>query len=213
MKRTHECSGIKSPSMQQGLSLVELMIGLVIGLVLLGGVMQTLLASKEASMTRRNMATITDDARFLYEFMSRDMRMVGRGYITASVPLSYAGKTLTSGYIVPNASGAEQTVEFSYSFADDAISYSRKVAGTQTVNGVLVDGVQGWQVSFGYLSGSNSITYTAYDSLPPDMGQVVAIRSKVTFADMGTGETAVNVASSPIVTTVALRNRLSDLFN
>ncbi|MBV0932995.1 PilW family protein [Marinobacterium weihaiense] len=65
---------------QQGLSLIELMIGMVIGLVLLGGIMQTMLASKEASATRQSISTITDNARFLFDFMARDLRMGGRGY-------------------------------------------------------------------------------------------------------------------------------------
>lgn len=199
------------PARQAGLSLVELMIGLVIGLVLLGGVLQTLLASKEASVTRQNMTAVTEDARFLFEFMSRDLRMIGRGYASAaSIPLSYASKVLTAGYKVPTASGTEQTVQFTYTFSGGNISYNRVVDGTTTVSGTLVDGLQNWELAFGVASGA-AISYTGFDSTPADMNQVVAIRSRVTFADSGSGDGVVNVASKPIVTTVALRNRIADL--
>ena len=70
----------KSACRQRGVSLIELMIGMVIGLVLLGGILQTMLASKEASATRQSISTITDNARFLFDFMARDLRMGGRGF-------------------------------------------------------------------------------------------------------------------------------------
>lgn len=69
---------------QKGLTLIELLIAMVIGIVLLGGIIQTMLASKEASATRQSISTITDNARFLFDFMARDLRMAGRGYCNAA---------------------------------------------------------------------------------------------------------------------------------
>lgn len=198
---------------QAGLSLVELMIGMVIGLVLLGGVMQTMLASKEASTARQSMATVTDNARFLFEFMARDLRMTGRGYSAASLPLSYANDTLTVGYIVPNASGIAQTVLASFSLNNsNQIVYSRSENGAAAIGGVLIDGVDDFDVSFGVLSGSD-INYTAYGTAPGSMDQVVGIRTRVSFSDVTNGSFTFNAASTPMYSTVALRNRISDLMN
>lgn len=198
---------------QQGLSLVELMIGLVIGLVLLGGVMQTMLASKEASVARQSMATVTDNARFLFDFMSRDLRMAGRQIPSASSPLSYAGSALQVSYIVPNASGTDETVEATFTLnGSNQVIYNRAVDGTTTVNGVLVEGVAAFDHSFGVLSGGD-INYTAYGAVPGNMSQVVGIRTRVTFTDVTNGNFTFNAASTPMFSTVALRNRISDLMN
>lgn len=79
---------------QYGLSLIELMLGMLIGLILLGGIIQTMLASKQAGETQRSMSAITDDARFLFDFMARDLRMAGRGYDNDRWPQDASGAPL-----------------------------------------------------------------------------------------------------------------------
>ncbi|MAR89502.1 MAG: pilus assembly protein PilW [Pseudomonadales bacterium] len=62
---------------QAGFSLVELMIALVLGLVLMGGVIQVFLSTKQAYNLNEEMAWIQENARFAVGFMAEDMRMAG----------------------------------------------------------------------------------------------------------------------------------------
>ncbi|MBP0048868.1 prepilin-type N-terminal cleavage/methylation domain-containing protein [Marinobacterium sp. AK62] len=190
---------------QAGLSLVELMIGLLIGLILLGGVLQTMLASKEASTARQSMATVTDNARFLFDFMGRDLRMVGRGE-----PASFLSHTYNSGdsqldikYI--GATGSEVTATYSFTESDGVIQYSRNGTGA----GTLVDRVAAFDIAFGEASGS-TISYTAYNASPSSWDDVIAIRARVTFEDIETATLDLNMASTPLVSTFALRNRIAN---
>lgn len=200
-----------SSSHQAGLSLIELMIGLVVGLVILGGVLQTMLASKEASSARQSMATITDNARFLFDFMGRDLRMTGRGFAATSSPLSYSvASGLIAQYDIP-ASGGDSRVQVTFVHEGNEIRYARVVDGTVVVaKQVLVDRVQDFEVAFGYESGASSITYTAYDA-PASLASVVAIRTRVTFENAVTGDFSFNAASTPMISTFALRNRIATL--
>src|SRR5690625_4500286 len=62
---------------QQGLSLVELMISITLGLVLMTGVMQMFLSSRTVFSTHQAISRIQESGRLAMEFMSRDIRMAG----------------------------------------------------------------------------------------------------------------------------------------
>ena len=62
---------------QQGFSIVELMIALVLGLVLMGGVIQAFISTKQAYNLNEEMAWIQENARFSVGFMAEDLRMAG----------------------------------------------------------------------------------------------------------------------------------------
>lgn len=66
---------------QGGMTLIELMIGLVVGLIILLGIIQTMMVSKSASMSRQSMSAIAENARFVFEFMNRDIRMAGYEWV------------------------------------------------------------------------------------------------------------------------------------
>lgn len=66
------------PRMRQtGLSLVELMIAMVIGLLLMLGVIQIFIASQAASRLSEGVARVQENGRFALDFLERDVRMVG----------------------------------------------------------------------------------------------------------------------------------------
>lgn len=65
------------PRAQAGLSLIELMIALLIGIVLIAGVIQVFLASRAAYSLSQAIARNQENARFAMDFIQRDMRMVG----------------------------------------------------------------------------------------------------------------------------------------
>lgn len=62
---------------QAGLSLVELMIAMVIGLLLMLGVIQIFIASQAASRLSEGVARVQENGRFALDFLERDVRMVG----------------------------------------------------------------------------------------------------------------------------------------
>ena len=62
---------------QYGLSLVELMIAITLGLILLTGVMQVFLSSKTVFSTQQALSRIQETGRLGIEFISRDIRMAG----------------------------------------------------------------------------------------------------------------------------------------
>ena len=62
---------------QLGLSLVELMVALLLGLVLMTGIIQVFLASRQTYNTNEAMARMQENGRFALEFVSRSARLAG----------------------------------------------------------------------------------------------------------------------------------------
>ena len=62
---------------QKGLSLVELMIAIALGLILMAGVIQLFLSSKTTYRTQQSTSRVQETGRLAIEFMSRDLRMAG----------------------------------------------------------------------------------------------------------------------------------------
>jgi type IV pilus assembly protein PilW len=61
----------------QGYSLIELMIAMVLGLVLMGGVIQVFLTSKQSYAFNEDLGWMQENSRFALEYMTRDLRMAG----------------------------------------------------------------------------------------------------------------------------------------
>lgn len=68
---------MQSPSRQRGVSLVELMVAMVLGLLVLGAVLQLFLASRQAYRTNEALARVQDSGRFALEFLDFDLRNAG----------------------------------------------------------------------------------------------------------------------------------------
>ncbi|WP_313207766.1 PilW family protein [Stenotrophomonas sp.] len=62
---------------EKGLTLVEMMVALALGLVLMLGVVQIFAASRTASVLAEGGARAQENARFALEFLQRDIRMAG----------------------------------------------------------------------------------------------------------------------------------------
>jgi len=60
-----------------GLSLVELLVSMVIALVVLAGVIQSFVASKQSFIQESEVAYIQENARFAVDLISRDLRQAG----------------------------------------------------------------------------------------------------------------------------------------
>ncbi len=62
---------------QQGLTLVEVMVAMTIGLVLLGGVVTVMSSSQSTYRVNEAMARMQENARYAFQLLSRDIRMAG----------------------------------------------------------------------------------------------------------------------------------------
>ena len=62
---------------QRGLSLVELMISITLGLILMTGVVQMFVGSKKTFFSQQSMSRVQETGRLAIEYISRDVRMAG----------------------------------------------------------------------------------------------------------------------------------------
>lgn len=62
---------------QNGFTLIELMISIVLGLVLIAGVLNVFVTNRESFRTNENLARMQEDARIAFDFMARDLREAG----------------------------------------------------------------------------------------------------------------------------------------
>lgn len=67
----------KSAWNQKGLTLVEMMIAMTIGMILLGGVVTVLISSKSTYRVNEAMSRMQENARYAFQLLSRDIRMAG----------------------------------------------------------------------------------------------------------------------------------------
>ena len=65
------------PHAMAGVSLVEMMIALVIGMIIMLGVIQIFAASQTASRLSEGASRVQENARFAMDFLERDLRMAG----------------------------------------------------------------------------------------------------------------------------------------
>jgi len=63
---------------QHGLTLVELMVSLVLGLVLIGGVLNIFVSNRETYRVNENLTRMQENARTGFDFMARDLREAGQ---------------------------------------------------------------------------------------------------------------------------------------
>ncbi|SDX36939.1 PilW family protein [Marinobacter mobilis] len=71
---------------QSGLSLVELMIALVLGLILSAGVITIFISAKQDYQLQDAVSQIQENARFSLEFLARDIRMAGYSGCSNDMP-------------------------------------------------------------------------------------------------------------------------------
>jgi len=76
---------------QQGFSLVEIMVALVLGLVLLGGTITLYASSKDSYRLQENIAGMQENARFAIHALRRDAEMAGFPLANDIVPFVPAG--------------------------------------------------------------------------------------------------------------------------
>lgn len=80
---------MKNKVHQQGFSLIEIMISLVIGTFLLGGVLQIFMHTRETNKMQENLSRMQENGRFTLDLLTQDIRMAGfRGCAALSTVVS-----------------------------------------------------------------------------------------------------------------------------
>ena len=70
-------TAINHTPFQRGLSLIELMIAMLVGLILIGGVLSIFISSRQSYGINSAVARIQENARFALGFISKPTRMAG----------------------------------------------------------------------------------------------------------------------------------------
>ncbi|MGD8941496.1 MAG: PilW family protein [Gammaproteobacteria bacterium] len=65
------------PSIQKGMTIVEIMVAITISLVLLSGVAQIFLSSKQSYRMNEELARLQENGRIVLDLLSQDVRMIG----------------------------------------------------------------------------------------------------------------------------------------
>ncbi|MCK5727746.1 MAG: PilW family protein [Methylococcales bacterium] len=71
---------------QSGMTLIEIMIAMLIGVFLLGGVMQIFMSSRQSYRMQDNLSRMQENGRFAMDFLTRDIRMVGHQGCSTKAP-------------------------------------------------------------------------------------------------------------------------------
>ena len=103
MSRMHDRSGQASPIRQSGVTLVELMIGMLIGLALLAGVIQIFFSVRQATNLQDGIGNLQENGRFAMYFLERDLRLAGFPKESGTLPF-LVGAGETSDSVGPNNS-------------------------------------------------------------------------------------------------------------
>ncbi len=130
---------------QTGLSLVELMVALVVGLLLLGGVIEIFIANKQTYRVADASAQIQENARFAMEILNRDIRMAGYQGCAGQARILVNTLNDTSSFLYDFGTpvqGFEATSSSSWTPAIDA-SITSPLGGRDivTIRGVFDEGV------------------------------------------------------------------------
>ncbi len=169
----------RSPKREQGLTLIEILIALLLGAFLIGGVLEIFVNTRETNRMQEALSRLQENGRFAMEFIGRDLRMAGYSFCprryTLPVPDPLAN------FIAGVDGVVDDPLDASTQDAPDSISMiwiggnsCPQVLATDTVNvayavvnnpvtgvrdlqrnGVpLIEGVENMQILYGYDTGA-----------------------------------------------------------
>jgi len=187
---------------QAGFSLVEIMIALLIGLFLMGGILQIFSASQQTYRMQSNLARLQENGRFALDLLAHDLRMAGYWGCLIGTNTDITGVDNNTGVItVDNGTdsiaikaaftvppilscGTPVTTDPTYILASSATAYKIYTNPYPTLyksfNGIwrpLIDGIQNMQILYGIDSdGDYAANYYVAANNVANMQQVVSLR-------------------------------------
>lgn len=178
-----------SASQQQGMTLVELMISMVISLVLMAGVYQSYLGSRQAYRTQEGLSHLQESARFALAFVTEDIRMADVwGCVPNSIDLNTRDQVVTS----IGSFGYDPTVA---SAATSGIFGVEGGAGAS--DAIFMQGIGSPQGLWSVAVGPSAGTGVSLLSAPPSS---LATADNVVISNCGSGNIATvsNISGSAI---------------
>lgn len=142
---------------EKGVTIVELMVALALGLFLLGGVITIYVSSRQAYRTSDALTRVQDNGRFAMELISRDLRRVG-----------YKGKCLNDVNVLLNTAHAD--------YRADLFDLDNAITGWENASGAYADGMKDYrpQTDVMFLKhAANATGATARGVTPPDAAAIV----------------------------------------
>ncbi|MDD5272015.1 MAG: PilW family protein [Methylovulum sp.] len=206
---------------QGGMSLIELMVAMLIGLFLLGGILQIFTSSRQAYRIQDNLAHLQEDGRFALDFIANDVRMADFWECRAVSPVAANPANTLSGTDATGPNNADSitvvwrtgtwvgatctdtlpditvTYWIQASTSGNGTSLWRIITGGQPVE--LIEGVENMQILYGEdingpdNNGYYTPNYYVPSGLVTNMGNVVSIRISLLLATLD------NVATSPVL--------------
>ncbi|HEX6551027.1 MAG TPA: prepilin-type N-terminal cleavage/methylation domain-containing protein, partial [Gammaproteobacteria bacterium] len=139
----------RSPrSRQRGLSLVELMVALLIGLILTAGVISVYLTSKKSYNVDTGLAQVQENGRFALSFMEPVLRMAGYEGCTRASPENFLNGSVNGSY------------------SDVAYNFSNPIQGYEYIGGAANTGVNGSYTVPSTIAADTSVTADWSPSIP-----------------------------------------------
>jgi prepilin-type N-terminal cleavage/methylation domain-containing protein len=86
---------------RRGFSLIELMIGMVVGLIVLGAAIQLFQSGTEVATRATQRSEMQDNVRAALNLISRDVAMAGSGLPSGGLALPYGGTAVSSQFACP----------------------------------------------------------------------------------------------------------------
>lgn len=165
---------------QQGLSLIELMITIVIGLIIIGATMGVYIGILGANSTQIKVSHVNNELRTAMTFITRDLRRAG--YFKWSVAQLVAGNFLTT------QKGGQSDVSYDGTNTTFAIDYDLNSAGTYNST----------SDSFGFRRSGNAIQGRVGTSWGNITDPNVVNVSALTVTDLSPGAITINGRTTAI---------------
>jgi type IV pilus assembly protein PilW len=173
---------------QQGLGLVELMIGMVIGLIILIALGYFFLGSREASRTHDDISRMQESGRHALEILGSAIRQAG--YRT-DADVGFSGTSLTGTDGTPDSitvqydaqEGGEANCAGANVAAGALVTYAFAVNGNRelTCNGsVAADNIEDMQITYGIDSNKDGVIESYQTAGGITFSQVAAVRVVLT---------------------------------
>jgi type IV pilus assembly protein PilW len=183
---------------QRGVTLVELMVAITIGLILVAAVGTIFLGSRNTYRVQDDNSRLQESGRTAIDILGRNIREAGFFAVTLTSPLPPISIPVFTGTAVTGADGAAGavdsiTVSYSVPFnaptggsrdcGNTAIANGATATNTFTIVGnnllcngvVVVDGVENLQVLYG-IDVNNDLSADQYVAAPGNWNQVVSAR-------------------------------------
>jgi len=124
---------------QRGLSLIELMIAIVLGLFITAGMIKLFINSKQAYRVQENLSRVQENGRFAMEFLARDIRMAGYwgclgGTTTIQNNLNPAAASILNEIVATDNDGLNNSDSISITRADLASVAVVKTPSSKSAN-------------------------------------------------------------------------------